>query len=92
MGMPGAAGANGAFGNGAFGAGRQGQNGAGFSSIASEQMFQPAFLPIVDDNRQYLAERRALRAAKAEQARQRLAARQERPTRQRVVAANLTKG
>jgi hypothetical protein len=49
------------------------------------------FPHIVDDNRQYLAERRALRAAKVEQARQRLAARQERPTKHREVAANFSK-
>lgn len=73
---------------GMTGRGQSGQNGAGFFSIPSEQMFQPAFRPIVDDNRQYLAERRALRAAKAEQARQRLAARKERPAKHRTVAVN----
>jgi hypothetical protein len=87
--------ASGAFGmtgqgqSSAFGVTRQGQSGAGFFSVPSEMMFQPAFQPIVDDNRQYLAERRALRAAKVEQARQRLASRKERPAKHRVVAANL---
>ena len=55
----------------------------------SEQLFQPAFQHIVDDNRQYLAERRALRAAKVEQARQRLASRKEKPTKHRVVTVNM---
>lgn len=79
----------GGFGGAGFGQGGQGQNGHGFFSVPSEQMFQPAFQPIVDDNRHYLAERRALRAAKAEQARQRLASRKERQTKHHVVAANL---
>ena len=76
-------------GNGAFGLTGRGQSGNGFFSVPSEQMFQPAFQHIVDDNRQYLAERRALRAAKVEQARQRLALRKERPSKHRVVAANM---
>jgi hypothetical protein len=75
--------------NGMFAARGAGQNGAGFFSVPTEQMFQPAFPHIVDDNRQYVAERRAARAAKMEQARQRLAARKERPTKHRAVAANL---
>lgn len=66
--------------NGGFG--MNGQIGNGQYSIPS-MMYQP----IVDDHRQYVAERRALRAAKAEQARQRLAARKERPTKRREVAA-----
>jgi hypothetical protein len=79
------------MGNGAFGTTGQGQSGNGFFSVPSEQMFQPAFRHIVDDNKQYLAERRALRAAKAEQARQRLTLRKERPSKHRVVAVNSTR-
>ena len=79
---------NGAFGTAGSGQSGQGQSGLGFFAAASEQMFQPAFQPIVDDNRQYVAERRALRAAKAEQVRQRLASRKEKPTKRRVVALN----
>jgi hypothetical protein len=66
----------------------QGQTGHGFFAVPTEQMFQPAFPHIVDDNRQYVAERRALRAARAEQARQRLAARKERPAKHRILAAH----
>ena len=87
---------NGAFaatGQGQTGQGQtgQGQNGHGLFAISSEQMFQPAFQHIVDDNRQYLAERRAFRAAKVEQARQRLASRKEKPTKHRVVAVNMSR-
>jgi hypothetical protein len=79
----------GAF-NQSFGAGGQGQNGHGFFSVPSEQMFEPAFQHVVDDNRVYLAERRALRAARVEQARQRLAWRKEKPAKHRVIAANMS--
>jgi hypothetical protein len=91
MGMASLGTATGAFGLAGFGQTGRGQSGNGFFSVPSEQMFQPAFPHIVDDNRQYLAERRALRAAKVEQARQRLASRQERPSKHRVVAVNLSR-
>jgi len=81
---------NGAFAMGGRGQTGGGQNGAGFFSVPSEQMFQPAFAHVVDDNYQYVAARRAARAARAEQARQRLAFRTERPSKQRTVAANVS--
>ena len=71
------------------GNGGNGGNGGGFFSVPSEMMFQPAFAHIVDDNRQYVAERRAARAARVEFARQQLANRKERPTKQRVVATSI---
>jgi hypothetical protein len=68
-----------------------GQSGHGFFAVPTEQMMQPAFPAIVDDNRQYVAERRAVRSAKVEQARQRLASRKEKPARHRAVAVNLAR-
>lgn len=91
IGMAGMGMANSPFAAMGQGQGGQSQSSQGFFAVPSEQMFQPAFQPIVDDNRQYLAARRALRAAKAEQARQRLASRKERPSKPRVVAANLSR-
>ncbi|SRR5260221_11327621 len=76
--------------NQGFGATGQGQTGHGFFSVPTEQMFEPAYQHVVDDNRVYLAERRALRAARVEQARQRLASRKEKPAKHRVVASAMS--
>ena len=90
MGMASLGMGNGSLATAGMGQSGNGGSGNGFFSVPSEQMFQPAFPHIVDDNHQYVAARRAARAARVEQARQRLAARKERPAKQRVVATNLT--
>lgn len=54
------------------------RTGQAFLSVPTLAMFEPAFPHVVDDNKQYVAQRRAMREAKLALARERLAMRGER--------------
>lgn len=62
-----------------------------FFSVPTLAMFEPAFPHVVDDNKQYVAERRAMREAKLALARERLAMRGERQVKRPRTIATLAR-
>jgi len=65
--------------------------GQAFLSVPTLAMFEPAFPHVVDDNKQYVAERRAMREAKLALARERLAMKGERTVKRPRTIATLAR-